>query len=71
MYKNLKTLAVECLENEITSCTGNFFMENTIFLNGSQRQKVCKNQEINRIKSKKINGMVKLCTTATNNLILS
>ena len=31
----------------------------------------CKNQETNRIKSKKINKTLKLCTLATNNLILS
>ena len=31
----------------------------------------CKNQETNRIKSKKINRTLKLCTLATNNLILS
>ena len=34
-------------------------------------QENCKNQEINRIKSKKINKTVKLCTLATKNLILS
>ena len=31
----------------------------------------CKNQETNRIKSNKINRTLKLCTLATNNLILS
>ena len=31
----------------------------------------CKNQETNRIKSKKINTTLKLCTLATNNFILS
>ena len=31
----------------------------------------CKNQETNNIKSKKINRTLKLCTLATNNLILS
>ena len=30
----------------------------------------CKNQETNRIKSKKINRTLKLCTLATINLIL-
>ena len=31
----------------------------------------CKNQEINRTKSKKMNRTVKLCTLATNSLILN
>ena len=45
---------------ETFSCKTTFFkMEN------------CKNQETNRIKSKKINRTLKLCTLATNNLILS
>ena len=71
MYKNLKTLAVECLEiTEITTCTGNFFLQNNI-LKWIQVPENCKNQEINRIKSKKNNGTLKLCTLATNNLILS
>ena len=31
MYKNLKTPAVECLENGNYHCTGNFFLQNNIF----------------------------------------
>ena len=31
MYKNLKTPAVECLENGTYHCTGKFFLQNNIF----------------------------------------
>ena len=69
MYKNLKTPAVECLENGNYQCTGNFFMQNNICLKWIPAPENCKNQEINRIKSKKINLTLKLCILATNNLI--
>ena len=72
IYKNLKRhRQLNARRMKITTCTGNFFRQNNIFFNGSQRPENCKNQEINRIKSKKINRTVKLCTLATNNLILS
>ena len=71
MYKNLKLSTVECLENEkITTCTGNFPGEQHFF-KWIPAPENCKNQETNRIKSKKINRTLKLCTLATNNLILS
>ena len=31
MYKNLKTPAVECLENGTYHCTGKYFLQNNIF----------------------------------------
>ena len=31
MYKNLKTTAVECLENGTYHCTGNFFLQTIFF----------------------------------------
>ena len=68
MYKNLKVLTVECLE--ITTCTGNFFLQNNLFQMDPSAEN-CKNQETNRIKSKKINRTLKLCTLATSNLTLS
>ena len=71
MYKNLKIPTVECLEN------GNYHVYRKRFP-GEQHlfkwipaPENCKNQETNRIKSKKINRTLKLCTLATNNLILS
>ena len=40
MYKNLKLSAVWRME--ITKCAGNFFLENNIFSNGSQRKKIAR-----------------------------
>ena len=68
MYKNLKIPAVECLEN------GNYQMYRKLFPAKQHFFKWipdCKNQETNRIKSKKINRTLILCTLATNDLILS
>ena len=70
MYKNLEIPAVECLEN------GNYhvyriFPAKQHLLKWNPALENCKNQETNRIKSKKIIRTLKLCTLATNNLILS
>ena len=69
MHKNLKIPAVECLEN------GNYhrklFPAKKHFFQWIPAPENCKNQETNRIKSKKINRTLKICTLATNNLILS
>ena len=71
MYKNLKTPAVECLEN------GNYHIYRKLvpaeqhFFKWIMAPENCKNQETNRIKSTKINRTLKLCTLATINLILS
>ena len=67
MYKNLKIPAAECLEN------GNYhvFPAKQHFFKWIPAPENCKNQETNRIKSKKINRTLKLCTLATNNVILS
>ena len=70
MYKNLKISTVECLENE------NYYVYRKLFpaehfFKWITAPENCKNQETNRIKSKKINRTLKLCTLATNNLILS
>ena len=62
MYKFLKKPAVECLKN------GNYHVYN-IFSNGSQRQKIARIRKQTELK--KINRTLKLCTLATNNLILS
>ena len=70
MYKNLKTLEVECLENGDYQLYRETFSGKTTFLKWIPEPENCKNQE-NRIQSKKINGTVKLCTLATNNLIVS
>ena len=68
MCKNLKKLAAECLKMEITTCTGNFFSAKQHFLKWIPAPENCKNQETNRIKSKKFTRTLKLCTLATNNL---
>ena len=47
------------------------FSSKTTFLKMDPSARKLQKQEINRIKSKKINRTVKLCTLATNNLILS
>ena len=62
MHKNLKTPAVECLK---------LFPAKQHFLKWIPATENCKNQEINRIKSKQINRPLKLCTRATNTLILA
>ena len=71
MYKNLKTLAVECLENGNYQVYRKLFQAKQHFLKWTPVPENCKNQEINRIKSKKINRTVKICTLATNKLIMS
>ena len=71
MYKNLKTPAVECLENGNYHVYMKLFPAKQHFLKWTPAPENCRNQEINRIKSKKINRTLKLCTLATNNLILS
>ena len=63
MYKNLKIPTVECLEN------GNNHVYRKLF--PAKQHFLQMDQETNRIKSKKINRTPKLCTLATNNLILS
>ena len=68
MYKNLKILTFECLENENYHVYRKLFPGEQHFFKAPEN---CKNQETNRIKSKKINRTPKLCTLATNNLILS
>ena len=67
MYKNLKTPAVECLENGSYHVYRKLFPAKQHFLKWISAPENCKNQEINRIKSKKVNRTVKLCTPATNN----
>ena len=47
------------------------FLSKTRLLKMDPSARKLQKQEINRIKSKKINRTVKLCTLATNNLILS
>ena len=55
MYKNLKTPAVECSENGNYHVYRKLFPAKQHFLKWIQAPENCKNQEINRIKSKKIN----------------
>ena len=71
MCKNLKIPAVECLENENYHVYRKLFPCKTTFLKWILAPENCENQERNKIKSKKINRTLKLCTLATNNLILS
>ena len=71
MYKNLKTPAVEHLENGNYHVYKKLFLQNNIFFKWIPAPENCKNHETNRIKSKKISRTLKLCTLATNNLILS
>ena len=70
VQKSRDTGIVEFLEN------GNYHVYRKLFqaphlLKWIPVAENCKNQGIKRIKSKKINRTVKLCTLATNNLILS
>ena len=69
MYKNLKT--VECLENGNYHVYRKTFPAKQHFLKWIPAPEKCKNQGINRIKSKKNYRTLKLCTLANNNLILS
>ena len=71
MYKNLKILAVECLENGNYHVYRKLFPAKQHFFKWIPAPENCKNQETNRIKLTKINRTLKLCTLATNNLILS
>ena len=71
MYKNLKISTVECLENENYPVYRKLFPGEQHFFKWIPEPENCKNQETNRIKSKTINRTLKLCTLATNNLILS
>ena len=71
MYKNLKTLAVECLENGNYHVYRKLFPAKQHFFKWIPAPKNYRNQEIYRIKSKKINWTLKLCRLATTNLILS
>ena len=71
MYKNLKISTVECLENENYQVYRKLFPGEQHFFKWIPAPENIKNQETNRIKSKTINRTLKLCTLATNNLILS
>ena len=71
MCKNLKTPTVECLENGNHHVHRKRFPAKQLFFKWIPAPENCKNQETNIIKSKKINRSLKLCTIATNNLILS
>ena len=71
MYKNLKTPAAECLENGNYHVYSKLFHAKQHLLKWIQAPENCKNQKINRIKSKKINRNVKLCTLETENFMLS
>ena len=71
MYKNLKTPAVERFENGNYHVYRKLFPAKQHFFKWIPAPEKWKNQETNRIKSKKINRTLKLCTLATNNLILS
>ena len=69
MYKNLKIPAVECLENGNYQVYRKLFPAKQLFFKWIPAPEICKNQETNRIKSKKINRTLKLCTLATSNWI--
>ena len=71
MYKNFKIPAVECLENGNYNVYGKLFPAKQHFLKWIPAPENVKKQKANRLKSKKINRTLKLCTLATNNLILS
>ena len=71
MNKKLKISTVECLENENYHVHRKLFPGEQHFFKWIPAPENCKNQETNRKKSKKINITLKLCTLATNNLILS
>ena len=71
MYKKSQVPTFECLENGIYYVYRKLFPAKQQFFKWIPAPENCKNQETNRIKSKKINLTLKLCTLATNNLILS
>ena len=71
MYKNLKIPAVECFENGNYHVYSKLFPAKQHFFKWIPALENCKNQETNRIKSKKNNRTLKLCTLAANNLMLS
>ena len=71
MYKNFKIPVVECLENGNYHVYGKLSPAKQHFLKWISAPENFKNHETNRLKSKKINRTLKLCTLATNNLILS
>ena len=62
MYKNLKIPTVVCLENGNYHVYRKLFQAKQHFFKWIPAPENFKNQEINRIKSKKINRTVKLCT---------
>ena len=66
MYKNLKTPAVEGFVNGNYHVYRKLFPAKQHFFKWIPPPENCKNQETNRIKSKKINRTLKLCTPATN-----
>ena len=69
MYTNLKIPTVEFLENGNYHVYRKLFPAKQYFFKWIPAPEYCKNQETNRIKSKKINRTLKLCTLANNNLI--
>ena len=71
MYRKLKIPTVECLENGNYHVYRKLFPAKQHFFKWIPAPEICKNQETNRIKSKKINKTLKLRTLAINNLILS
>ena len=71
MNKNLKIPVVECLENGYYHVYRKLFPAKQHLLKWIPAPENFQNQETNRIKSKKINRTLNLCTLATNNLILS
>ena len=71
MYKNLKMPTVKCSENGNYHMYKKLFPAKQHFFKWIPVPENCKNQETNRIKSKKINRTLKLCTLATNTLIFS
>ena len=66
MYKNLKIPAVECLGNGNYHVCRKLFPPKQHFFKWIPAPENCKNQEIIRIKSRKINRTLKLCTLALN-----
>ena len=71
MYKNLKIMAVDYLENGNYHMYMKLFPAKQHFFKWILAPENCKNQETNGINSKRINRTLQLCTLATNNLILS
>ena len=62
MYKNRKISTVECFKNENYNVYRKLFPGEQHFFKWIPAPENCKNQETNRIKSKKINKTLKLCT---------